>query len=57
MDEVEEFVDRGGGGGVPNVGGTASGSVGSTEINLEGSRRILHMCSDQRVRSWNDDVR
>ena len=51
VDEIEEFVNGGGGGEVLNVDGTASGSVGSTESNLEGSGRILRMCSDQRVRS------
>ena len=50
VDEIE-FVDGGGGGEVLNVDGTASGSVGSTESNLEGSGRMLRMCSDRRVRS------
>ena len=51
VDKIEEFVDGGGGGEVLNIDGTASGSVGSTESNLEGSGRMLCMCSDQRVRS------
>ena len=51
MDEIEESADGGGGGEVPNIDGTASGSVGSTVSNLEGSRGILPMCSDRGVRS------
>ena len=51
MDEVEESTDGCGGGEVPNVDGTASGSVGGTVSNLEGSRGILPMYSDRGVRS------
>ena len=56
MDEVEELVDRGGGGEVPNVDGTASGSVGGAKSNLEGSGRILCLYCDWGVRSYNDGV-
>ena len=44
MDEVEKLVNGGGSGEVSNVDGTASSSVGGTESNLEGSRRILRLC-------------
>ena len=41
MDEIEKFVNGGGGREVPNIDGTTSSGVGSTESDLEGSGRIL----------------
>jgi len=43
VDEVEKLVNGGGSWEVSNVDGTASSSVGGTEGNLEGSRRILRL--------------
>lgn len=43
MDKIEKLVNRGSGRKIPNVNGAASRSVGGTEGNLEGSRRILRL--------------
>ena len=43
MDEVDKFVNGGGSGEVSDMDGTACSSVGDTESNLEGSRRILRL--------------
>ena len=46
VNEIEEFVNGGGSGKVPNVNGAASSSVGGTKSNLERGRRILCLIFD-----------
>ena len=51
MDKVEKLVNGCCSGEIPNVNGAASGSVGGTESNLEGSGRILWLFFQSEVRS------
>lgn len=47
MDKIEKFVNGGGSGEIPNIDGSASSSVCSTEGNLEGSGGILCLLFDR----------
>jgi len=47
VDKIEKFVNGGSSGEVPNVDSAAGSSVGGTESNLEGSRRILCLLFDR----------